>query len=146
MALPLSRSMYPEELLQPMRSELTTIGFEELRTPDQVDEKMTEPGTTLVFVNSICGCAARMARPAVRAALQEASVKPAHLTSVFAGQDKDATDRARSYFTGYPPSSPSIALLRDGQLVYMMERWQIEGRPAPEIARELVAAFEEHCA
>lgn len=145
MALPLSRSMYPEELLQPMRAELTTLGFDELKTPDQVDEKMTESGTTLVFVNSICGCAARMARPAVRIALQESSAKPEHLTSVFAGQDKAATDRARSYFTGYPPSSPSIALLRDGQLVYMMERWQIEGRPAPDIARDLVAAFREHC-
>ena len=145
MALPLSRSMYPEELLQPMRAELTTLGFEELKSPGAVDEKMNEPGTTLVFVNSICGCAARMARPAVRMALQESASKPEHLTSVFAGQDKEATDRARSYFTGYPPSSPSIALLRDGQLVWMMERWQIEGRPAPEIARDLVAAFEEHC-
>jgi putative YphP/YqiW family bacilliredoxin len=145
MSLPLSRSMYPEELLQPMRSELTTLGFEELKTPADVDEQMKEPGTTLVFVNSICGCAARMARPAVRIALQESTATPQHLSSVFAGQDKDATDRARSYFTGYPPSSPSIALLRDGQLVWMMERWQIEGRPAPEIARELVGAFEEHC-
>jgi putative YphP/YqiW family bacilliredoxin len=146
MALPLSRSMYPEELLQPMRAELTTIGFDELKTPVEVDEQMKESGTTLVFVNSICGCAARMARPAVRMALQESAAKPEHLTSVFAGQDKEATERARSYFTGYPPSSPSIALLRDGRLIWMMERWQIEGRPAPEIARELVAAFEEHCA
>jgi putative YphP/YqiW family bacilliredoxin len=145
MALPLSRSMYPEELLQPMRAELTTIGFEELKTPEDVDEQVKTSGTTLVFVNSICGCAARMARPAVRMALQESPVKPEHLASVFAGQDKDATDRARSYFTGYPPSSPSIALLRDGELVYMMERWQIEGRPAPEIARDLQAAFQEHC-
>ena len=145
MALPLSRSMYPEELLLPMRAELTTLGFEELKTPGAVDEKLKESGTTLVFVNSICGCAARMARPAVRMALQESPAKPEHLTSVFAGQDKDATDRARSYFTGYPPSSPSIALLRDGQLVYMMERWQIEGRPAPDIARDLQSAFAEHC-
>jgi putative YphP/YqiW family bacilliredoxin len=146
MALPMSRAMYPEELLQPMRAELTTLGFDELKTPTQVDEQMKEPGTTLVFVNSICGCAARMARPAVRMALQESPAKPVHLAAVFAGQDKEATDRARSYFTGYPPSSPSIALLRDGQLVWMMERWQIEGRPAPEIARDLVAAFQEHCA
>ena len=146
MMLPLSRAMYPEELVQPMRSELTQIGFEELRTPDEVDKKLTAEGTTLVVVNSICGCAARMARPAVRQALHQANAKPEHLTTVFAGQEKEATDRARGYFTGYPPSSPSIALLRDGQLVFMLERWQIEGRPAPDIARDLMAAFEEHCA
>ena len=145
MPLPLS-NMYPEELVRPMRTELTQIGFEELRTPDEVDEKLTAAGTTLVVVNSICGCAARMARPAVRQALQQASAKPEHLTTVFAGQEKDATDRARSYFTGYPPSSPSIALLKDGHLLFMLERWQIEGRPAPDIARELRAAFEEFCA
>lgn len=138
--------MYPEELVQPMRAELTQIGFEELRSPAEVDEKLTEKGTTLVVVNSICGCAARMARPAVRLALQESSAKPDHLTTVFAGQEKEATDRARSYFTGYPPSSPSIALLRDGDIVFMLERWQIEGRPAPDIARDLKAAFQEHCA
>ena len=137
--------MYPEELVQPMRAELTQIGFEELRTSDQVDEKLKEAGTTLVVVNSICGCAARMARPGVRLALQDSSVRPDRLTTVFAGQDRDATDRARSYFTGYPPSSPSIALLRDGDIVFMMERWQIEGRPASEIARELATAFAEHC-
>lgn len=146
MQLPMSRSMYPEELLQPMRAELTQIGFEELRSPHAVDEKLNEKGTTLVVVNSICGCAARMARPGVRLALLQSAAKPQHLTTVFAGQDKEATERARSYFTGYPPSSPSIALLRDGQLVFMMERWQIEGRPAPDIARDLQAAFEEHCA
>jgi putative YphP/YqiW family bacilliredoxin len=146
MQLPLSRTMYPEELVQPMRAELTQIGFEELRTSGDVDEKLTEKGTTLVVVNSICGCAARMARPAVRIALQESNARPDHLTTVFAGQDKDATERARGYFTGYPPSSPSIALLRDGAIVFMMERWQIEGRPAPEIARDLVGAFQEHCA
>jgi putative YphP/YqiW family bacilliredoxin len=137
--------MYPEELVQPMRAELTQIGFEELRTPSEVDERLAEKGTTLVVVNSICGCAARMARPAVRMALQEASAKPEHLTTVFAGQDRDATDRARSYFTGYPPSSPSIGLLRDGQLVFMLERWQIEGRPASDIADDLKAALDEHC-
>jgi putative YphP/YqiW family bacilliredoxin len=146
MTLPLSRSMYPEELVQPMRAELTQIGFDELKTPAEVDEKLKEKGTTLVVVNSICGCAARMARPALRLALQESPAKPDHLTTVFAGQEKEATDRARSYFTGYPPSSPSIALLRDGEIVWMLERWQIEGRPAPEIARDLVSAFEEHCA
>ena len=138
--------MYPEELVQPMRAELTQIGFDELKTPGEVDEKLKAEGTTLVVVNSICGCAARMARPAVRLALQQSPAKPDHLTTVFAGQEKEATDRARGYFTGYPPSSPSIALLRDGQIVFMLERWQIEGRPAPDIARDLTAAFEEHCA
>jgi putative YphP/YqiW family bacilliredoxin len=145
MRLPMSQGMYPEEMLQPMRAELTQIGFDELRTPEAVDEKLPENGTTLVVVNSICGCAARMARPAVKMALDQSSAKPEHLTTVFAGQDREATDRARSYFTGYPPSSPSIALLRDGQLVFMLERWQIEGRPAPDIARDLQGAFEEHC-
>jgi putative YphP/YqiW family bacilliredoxin len=146
MQLPMSRAMYPEDLVQPMRSELTQIGFQELRTTDQVETTLPEKGTTLVFVNSICGCAARMARPAVRQALQHSAARPDRLTTVFAGQDKDATDRARAYFTGYPPSSPSIALLKDGAIVWMLERWQIEGRPAPEIARDLQSAFEEHCA
>lgn len=145
MQLPMSRSMYPEELLAPMRAELTQIGFQELRTPEQVDAALPEKGTTLVVVNSICGCAARMARPAVKIALEQSAAKPEHLTTVFAGQDKDATDRARSYFTGYPPSSPSIALLRDGEVVFMLERWQIEGRPANDIATDLTAAFQEHC-
>ena len=145
MTLPLSHGMYPEELVQPMRAELTQVGFEELRTPNEVDEKLTEKGTTLVVVNSICGCAARMARPAVRMALQQSAAKPEHLATVFAGQDRAATDKARGYFTGYPPSSPSIALLRDGELVFMLERWQIEGRPAPDIAEDLKAAFAEHC-
>jgi putative YphP/YqiW family bacilliredoxin len=141
----MSPGMYPEDLVQPMRAELTDIGFQELRTPSEVDEQLIQKGTTLVVVNSICGCAARMARPAVRHALQQSTAKPDHLTTVFAGQDREATDRARGYFTGYPPSSPSVALLRDGQLVFMLERWQIEGRPAAEIARDLRAAFEEHC-
>jgi len=141
----MSRAMYPEELLEPMRAELTQIGFEELRSPNDVDERLTEKGTTLVVVNSICGCAARMARPGVRMALQQSAAKPDHLTTVFAGQDKEATERARGYFTGYPPSSPSIALLRDGEIIFMLERWQIEGRPAPDIAADLKAAFEEHC-
>ena len=145
MQLPMSRAMYPEDLLKPMRSELTQIGFQELRTVDEVEKALPEKGTTLVFVNSICGCAARMARPAVRQALEHTQAKPDRLTTVFAGQDKEATDLARSYFTGYPPSSPSIALLKDGEIVWMLERWQIEGRPAPEIARDLEAAFAEHC-
>jgi len=145
MKLPMSPGMYPEELLQPMRSELTKAGFEELRTPEHVDERLTEQGTTLVVVNSICGCAARVARPAVRLALDDSDAKPERLTTVFAGQDRDATDKARGYFTGYPPSSPSIALLRDGQIVFMLERWQIEGRPAQEIAADLKGAFQEFC-
>jgi len=141
----MSSGMYPEELVQPMRAELTQIGFEELRTSGAVDDKLSEKGTTLVVVNSICGCAARMARPAVRMALEQSAAKPEHLTTVFAGQDLEATDKARGYFTGYPPSSPSIALLRDGHIVFMLERWQIEGRPAPDIAEDLKSAFEEHC-
>jgi putative YphP/YqiW family bacilliredoxin len=129
-----------------MRQELTRLGFEELRTIDAVDEKLKDaPGTTLVVVNSICGCAARNARPAVAMALRN-DAKPEHLTTVFAGQDVDATQRAREYFTGYPPSSPSIGLLKDGQLVYLLERWQIEGRPAQEIAGDLVEAFDKYCA
>ena len=145
MQLPMSAPLYPEEMIQPMRAELTQIGFDELRTPSAVDEKLSEKGTTLLVVNSMCGCAARMARPGVRMALQASQARPDHLATVFAGQEREATDRARSYLTGYPPSSPSIALLRDGQLVFMLERWQIEGRPAPDIAADLKAAFEEHC-
>jgi putative YphP/YqiW family bacilliredoxin len=128
-----------------MRQELTRIGFEELRSPEEVDRALKDaPGTTLVVVNSICGCAARNARPAVTLALRN-EVKPEKLTTVFAGQDVDATQRAREYFTGYPPSSPSIGLLKDGTLVYMLERWQIEGRPAQEIAADLVEAFDKFC-
>jgi len=137
--------MYDERFIAPMRQELTRLGVEELRTADEVDAKLKDAkGTTLVVVNSICGCAARMARPAVAMALQ-GSTKPDRLTTVFAGQDAEAAERARSYFTGYPPSSPSIALLKDGQIVFMLERWQIEGRPADAIAEDLVSAFEEHC-
>jgi putative YphP/YqiW family bacilliredoxin len=139
-------STYDEHFVAPMRRELTSIGFEELKTPEAVDSTLREAaGTTLVVVNSICGCAARMARPAVRVALEN-PLRPQKLTTVFAGQDVEATERARSYFTGYPPSSPSVALLKDGKLVYMLERWQIEGRPAEEIAHDLVNAFNKHCA
>lgn len=145
MQLPMSSAMYPEELVQPMRADLTSAGFQELRSAKEVDDTLTAKGTTLVYVNSICGCSARMGRPAVKHALQQASAKPDRLTTVFAGQDKEAVDKARSYFTGYPPSSPSIALLRDGQLVWMMERWQIEGRPPQVIASEIEAALEQHC-
>jgi putative YphP/YqiW family bacilliredoxin len=137
--------MYDERFVTPMRQELTRLGIEELRTAADVDAKLKDaPGTTLVVVNSVCGCAARNARPAVASALQHA-VKPDHLATVFAGQDTDAAARARSYFTGYPPSSPSIGLLKDGQLVFMLERYQIEGRGADDIARDLVQAFDKHC-
>jgi bacilliredoxin len=138
-------AMYPEELVAPMRAELTNIGFTELRTPQEVDAALQDaPGTTLVVVNSVCGCSARNARPAAAMAIRHAA-KPAHLTTVFAGQDAEATARARGYFTGYPPSSPQIGLLKDGKLVFMLERWQIEGRPADEIAADLTAAFDEYC-
>ena len=138
--------MYDERFIAPMRAELTQIGFEELRTADDVDAKVPNAkGTMLVVVNSMCGCAARNARPGVALALQQSAARPDALTTVFAGQDADATERARSYFTGYPPSSPSIALMRDGQLVYMMERYEIEGRPAQAIAADLSAAFDRHC-
>jgi putative YphP/YqiW family bacilliredoxin len=128
-----------------MREELTKVGVQELRTADEVDQTLrNEPGTVMVVVNSICGCAAGRMRPAVRVALQNAA-KPDKAFSVFAGQDTEATERARSYFTGYPPSSPSIAILRDGKLLYMMERRDIERREAPEIAAELKSAFEKFC-
>ncbi len=145
MRLPQHQAIYDERMVAPMRQELTRIGFDELRTPEQVDSALKDSaGTTLVVVNSICGCAARNARPAVTLALRN-EAKPEKLTTVFAGQDVDATQRAREYFTGYPPSSPSIGLLKDGQLVYMLERWQIEGRPAQDIAEDLVEAFQKYC-
>ena len=137
--------MYDERYVTPMRQELTRLGIEEMRTPDEVDARLKDAkGTTLVVVNSICGCAARMARPAVAMALSHER-KPDHLTTVFAGQDSEATERARSYFTGYAPSSPQIALMKDGKIVFMLERWQIEGRPAEEIAHDLVNAFNKFC-
>ena len=138
--------MYDERFVTPMRQELTRLGVEEMRTASEVDAKLKDtPGTTLVVVNSVCGCAARNARPAVASALRHA-VKPDHLTTVFAGQDIEATTKARSYFTGYPPSSPQIGLLKDGQVVFMLERWQIEGRSAEEISKDLVGAFDQFCA
>jgi bacilliredoxin len=133
--------MYPEIMLIPMREELTKAGVQELRTAAEVDRAAAAPGTTMIIVNSVCGCAAGRMRPAVRMALQHSS-KPDHVYSVFAGQDKEATDRARSYFTGYPSSSPSIGILRDGQLVYMMQRSQIETREAPAIAADLANTFD----
>jgi putative YphP/YqiW family bacilliredoxin len=137
--------MYDERFVAPMRQELTRLGVTELRTPAAVDDAIKNTsGTTLVVVNSVCGCAARNARPAVAEALTHA-VRPDHLTTVFAGQDTDATQKARSYFTGYAPSSPQIALMRDGRIVYMIERYQIEGRQASEIARDLTDAFDKYC-
>ena len=137
--------MYDERLVAPMRQELTRLGVEELRTPEQVDATVKAPGTTLVVVNSVCGCAARNARPAVAEALRHGT-RPDRVTTVFAGQDTAATQRARGYFTGYPPSSPAMGLLKDGKLVYFLERHQIEGRSAAEIARDLTSAFDRHCA
>ena len=137
--------MYDERFITPMRQELTRLGVEEMRTAEEVDAKLKETGTTLLVVNSMCGCAARNARPAVASALQNAT-KPDHLTTVFAGQDIEATTKARAYFTGYPPSSPQIGLLKDGHVVFMLERWQIEGRSADEIAKDLVGAFDQFCA
>lgn len=136
---------YPEIMIRPMREDLTRLGVEELKTADAVDETIkNSKGTLMVVVNSICGCAAGKARPGVALALQNA-VKPDKVATVFAGADIEATERARSYFTGHGPSSPSIALLKDGQLVYMLERFQIEGRDAEQIAGELTKAFEQYC-
>ena len=137
--------MYPEIMVVPMREELTRLGIAELRNAEEVDRALKgAPGTTMVVVNSICGCAAGRMRPAVRMALQNAT-KPDHAYSVFAGQDTEATERARGYFTGWPPSSPSIAILRDGALVYLMPRRDIESREAPAIAADLKAAFDKFC-
>ncbi|HKQ53622.1 MAG TPA: BrxA/BrxB family bacilliredoxin [Pyrinomonadaceae bacterium] len=137
---------YPEIMIRPMREELTRLGAEELRTAADVDRAINEQqGTLMVVVNSICGCAAGKARPGVARALNH-PVRPDRVATVFAGADIEATEKARSYFTGYPPSSPSIALLKDGRLVYMMERRQIEGRGPEEIAQELTKAFDEYCA
>ncbi|MGA7293707.1 MAG: BrxA/BrxB family bacilliredoxin [Terriglobales bacterium] len=138
--------MYPEIMVVPMREELTRLGIEELRTAEDVDRVLSGyPGTTMVIVNSICGCAAGRMRPAVRVALQHSTI-PNNIVSVFAGQDVEATERARSYFTGYPPSSPSIAILSDAKLLYMMPRNQIESREASAIAADLKSAFDRYCA
>ncbi len=136
---------YPEEMVQPMRSELTFNGFIELKTPEEVDSILSkQEGTTLVVVNSVCGCAAGQARPGVLRALAQGK-KPNTLATVFAGQDVEATDKARQYFTGYRPSSPSIGLMKNGELVFFMERSDIENRSAEMIADVLGAAFEIHC-
>lgn len=137
---------YPEIMIRPMREDLVRLGFEELKTAESVDEAVkSTPGTLMIVVNSICGCAAGKARPGVALALRH-EARPDRLATVFAGADLDATERARSYFTGYRPSSPSIGILRNGQLVYMLERWQIEGRGPEDIAAELKRAFDECCA
>lgn len=136
-----------QQMVQPMRDELTSIGFQELRTPEEVDQALTgegAKGTTLVAVNSVCGCAAGLARPGVAMSLKHER-KPDHLYTVFAGQDKEATEQARKYFTDQPPSSPSFALLKDGKLVYMMHRDQIENRSAEEIANHLKRVYDQYC-
>jgi putative YphP/YqiW family bacilliredoxin len=137
--------MYDERIVEPMRRELTDLGVEEARTPDAVDAVLGQKkGTVLVVVNSVCGCAAGNARPAVAMALDHAT-KPEKMITVFAGNDKDATAQARSYFVGYRPSSPAIALLRDGQVVRIWERHNIEGRMAHDLASEMTAAFDQYC-
>jgi putative YphP/YqiW family bacilliredoxin len=136
---------YPEIMIRPMREELARLGVEEWKTPEQVDEGIrNSKGTVMVVVNSVCGCAAGKARPGIALALEH-ETKPEKVATVFAGADIEATEKARSYFTGYQPSSPSIALLKDGQLVYMLERRQIENRFAEQIAEELKRAFDQHC-
>ena len=136
--------MYPPELVKPMREELTNIGFTELHTQQNVTEALSKEGTTLVVVNSVCGCAAANARPGARMSLQNDS-KPDHLVTVFAGVDRDAVDAARSQMVPFPPSSPSMALFKNGELVHMLERHHIEGRPADMIAENLKGAYNEHC-
>ena len=137
--------MYPEIMVIPMREELTRAGIKEARTAEEVDAAIAKPGTTMFVVNSICGCAAGKMRPGVRMALTNATL-PDQSVTVFAGQDREATERARSYFAGNPPTSPAIAILRDGQLVYLMQRYIIESSTAPQIAGELARAFDELCA
>ncbi|PZD77449.1 BrxA/BrxB family bacilliredoxin [Mesonia sp. K7] len=136
--------MYPAELVKPMREELTAIGFEELHSSESVEQALKKEGTTLVVVNSVCGCAAANARPGARMSLQN-DKKPQHLVTVFAGVDKEATDEARAHMIPFPPSSPSMALFKDGELVHMLERHHIEGRPAEMIAENLKDAYNQHC-
>ncbi|MBK7383505.1 MAG: BrxA/BrxB family bacilliredoxin [Flavobacteriales bacterium] len=136
--------MYPQELTAPMATDLVSAGFEELKTPDQVDKALTQPGTVLCVVNSVCGCAAGAARPGVKKSVHGAK-RPAKLVTVFAGVDGDATNQARKHFLPYPPSSPSIALFKDGKLVHFLERHHIEGRSAEMIAENLQMAYDEFC-
>ena len=137
--------MYPEVMLIPMREELTRAGVKETRTAAEVEQALAQPGTTMVIVNSVCGCAAGKMRPAVRLALQHSTL-PNQVITVFAGQDREATEKARSYFVGQPPTSPAIGILRDGQLIYLMQRSAIETSTAPAIAQELTRAFDAYCA
>ena len=136
--------MYPPELVKPMRADLTAVGFEELHTAEAVDNALAKEGTTLVVVNSVCGCAAANARPGARMSLDNAK-KPGNLVTVFAGVDREATDKARNHMIPFPPSSPSMALFKDGQLVHMLERHHIEGRPAEMIAENLKDAYNKNC-
>jgi len=136
--------MYPEEMIKPMRAELADAGFQELYTADDVEKAISQDGTTLVVVNSVCGCAARNARPGARMSLDHAK-KPDHLVTVFAGVDREAVDKAREHMFPFPPSSPSMALFKNGELVHMLERHHIEGRPAEMIAENLKDAYDEFC-
>ena len=137
--------MYPTEIVLPMKEELTDNGFQELLTPEDVDNQIKSKGTTLVMINSVCGCSAGSARPGVLMAVHNASKKPDHLATSFAGYDVDAVKKLREHLLPYPPSSPAIALFKDGQLVHFIERHMIEGRPAQLIAHNLISAFEEYC-
>ena len=136
--------MYPKEIYEPMKAELTKLGFEDLVTPSEVEQALKKSGTTLVVVNSVCGCAAANARPAVRISLDN-EIKPKNLVTVFAGVDSEATESARSQMIPFPPSSPSIALFKDGELIHMIERHHIEGRPAAVIADNLMSAYNDYC-
>ncbi len=137
--------MYPAQIVMPMKAELTDNGFDEMLTPDEVDSTLAQDGTTLVMINSVCGCAAGSARPGVVMAVHNANKKPNHLTTVFAGFDIEAVNKVREHLLPYPPSSPMVALFKDGEVVHIIERHQIEGRPANVIAHNLIAAFEEYC-
>ena len=138
--------MYPEQLVAPMRTDLTSAGFKELKTPDEVERELHDhKGTTLLVINSVCGCAAGAARPGIKWALQNSDKKPGSLTTVFAGVDKEAVAKAREFTLPYPPSSPAIALFKDGELVHFVERHHIEGRNAQMIGQHLVEVFEEYC-
>ena len=140
-----TQPLYDPTMTQPMRDEVVALGATELRTPEEVDAALAAPGTTLLFVNSVCGCAAGGARPALRMALQS-DIKPDHVVTVFAGQDRDATQQARTYLPGYPPSSPQISILRDGKVVHMIQRHHIEGRTPEMLAEHLKEAFKVYCA
>jgi len=137
--------MYPVQIVAPMKAEVTDHGFKELLTAEDVDNAVKQPGTALIFINSVCGCAAGAARPGVVMAIQNATKKPDQLLTTFAGFDVEAVNKTRNYLLPYPPSSPAIALLKDGQVVHMIERHMIEGRPAQMIASNLLQAFETHC-